>query len=211
MASALAKVAEKKPVLAAMGSVAASGGYYVATPASWIFAQPGTITGSIGVLSGKIVMSGLLDRLQFHRETISRGANISMYDAEHPFDEAERAMVWQGIERAYDVFLDRVSASRNLEHAAVDSIGGGRVWTGRQAVDNGLVDELGSLEDALAKARAMAGISRRAPVVEVGVPKVPLAPETDPTAILRYMAETVELLNTARTLTLCPMIWTDEM
>jgi protease IV len=210
MAAALGKVAAKKPVVAAMGPVAASGGYYVATPAQWIVAQPGTITGSIGVLSGKFVTGGLFDRLRFNRETISRGANTGLLDGERRFDEAERAIMWDGIRRIYDVFLDRVATSRGLSPEAVDAVGGGRVWTGRQALEHGLVDELGSLETALAKARALAGLSPRAPVVEVSTAKLPLAPVADPTALLGYVAESVRLLNRARAMCLCPIIWYDE-
>ena len=167
MAAALQKIADKKPLVAVMGPVAASGGYYVATPARWISAQPGTITGSIGVLTGKVITSGLMDKLLFRRESIGRGAHADFQGTEKPFSEEERQTVRENIERVYDVFLDRVSAGRNLTREAVDAIAGGRVWTGSQALDRGLVDELGGLEEGLAKARQLAGLNPRAPFREI--------------------------------------------
>jgi protease IV len=211
MAAALAKVAAHKPLVAAMGPVAGSGGYYVATPARWIVAAPGTITGSIGVLFGKMVSSGLFERLGIHPEILSRGRNVRMWSGEAPFDVEELARVHESIERSYTVFLDRVAAARGMTREAVDAIGGGRVWTGRQALERGLVDELGSLETALAKAREMAGLSPRAPVVEVTSAKVPLAPGLDPAATFRYISESVRLFNRARLHYLMPLIWRDEV
>ena len=210
MAAALAKVAERKPVVAAMGSFAASGGYYVATPATWIVAQPDTLTGSIGVLTGKLVGAGLLDRLHVKREHLHRGRNVDLFGSEEPFTDEQRQAVWANIQRVYDVFLDRVAESRGMSRDAVDAIGGGRVWTGRQAHERGLVDELGGLEVALAKARELAGLSPRAPVHEVVSGKTPLAPVPDPTAALGYAAETVRLLARARMLYLCPIEWREE-
>jgi protease-4 len=195
MAAALRKVAEKKPVVVSMGSVAASGGYYVATPGQWIVAQPATITGSIGVLSGKIVTSGMLDKLLLHSEMISRGEHALFYSASRPFTEDERRRVWEMINQTYAVFLDRVSSSRDLSPEDVDAVGGGRVWTGRQALEHGLVDELGGLERAIQKACELAGLSSRSRVRVVGIPKRNLAPIAAKAGdAVRYLADGIEFL-----------------
>ena len=180
MAAALERLAASKPLVAVMGSVAASGGYYVATPARWIIARPGTITGSIGVLSGKLVSAGLLDRLHIGRDRLTRGANIDFESGETPFSPAERERAWQGIERTYAVFVKRVADARGLSTTAVDAVGGGRVWTGRQAQAQGLVDAIGGLEEGLAKARELAGLGPRAPMIALGTPKPALAPIAAP-------------------------------
>ena len=207
MAAALEKVATIKPLVVAMGSVAGSGGYYVATPARWIVAQPSTITGSIGVLNGKIVSASLLEKLLFHWEMISRGERATFEDTGKPFSDEERKMVWESIRRIYDVFLDRVTASRKMSREAVDAIGGGRVWTGRQALGSGLVDELGGVDKALAKARELAGLAKETPVREVRMGKQPLAPMAEPAALLQYALEGLELFNGTRALCLCPLIY----
>jgi len=207
MAAALHKLAAKKPLIAAMGSTAASGGYYVTTPAQWITAQPGTLTGSIGVLSGKVIGAGLLDKLLFHRETISRGRHADFYSADRPFNDEERKTVTEHIERVYDVFLDRVIAARSITRQAADNICGGRVWTGRQALEHGLVDELGGLEAAVAKARQLGGLPARAPVRELREPKIQAPPPlADPVAIVRYTLDGVEMLGHGKALCLCGLI-----
>lgn len=212
MAAALGQIAAKKPLVVAMGSVAASGGYYVATPAQWIVAQPGTITGSIGVLNGKIVNAGLLAKLLFNRETISRGKHALLTSTERPFSDEERAALWRQIQRTYEVFLNRVATSRRMSREAVDAVGGGRVWTGRQALEHGLVDQLGGLEQALAKARQLAGLEARAPVHEVQVSKQPLAPApASSMALVQYAIEGLQQLGGARALLLCPLIWDEAL
>src|SRR5207249_184696 len=112
MAAALRGLAGRKPLIAAMGSVAASGGYYVATPAARIFAQPSTLTGSIGVLAGKFAVGGLLQRLLLNLETVTRGEHASMYGPERPFQEDEKASLRAAIERTYQLFLQRVADAR---------------------------------------------------------------------------------------------------
>ena len=149
----------KKPVVASMGDVAASGGYYIAMAAKRIFAEPSTITGSIGVFGGKLAYGPVLKRVGLHSEVISRGANAGVMSGSNPFSESERTAMTALIEDTYTQFLAKGLAGRKdagktdytLEKLA--SLAGGRVWTGRQAVVNGLVDELGSLEKALAWAR----------------------------------------------------------
>ncbi len=185
MASALEQLAAKKPLVVAMGAVAASGGYYVATPAQWIVAQPGTITGSIGVYTLKPVVRGLLDKLQVGREQVARGEHATIWDPEAPFTEAERHKMWENIVRTYELFLERVARGRGMTTEAVDAIAGGRVWTGQQAHERGLVDELGSLDDALRKARQLAALPHDAPLLAATGPKSPLPPlALDPKAAL---------------------------
>ena len=129
MSAALSKVAAKKPVVIVMGPVAASGGYYVATPGHWIMAQPNTITGSIGVLYGKFAVGGLLRKFFINRELISRGEAALFLDTEEPWSEAQRAKIWKSVNRLYTLFTERVADSRNLDTEAVDTIGGGKVWS----------------------------------------------------------------------------------
>ena len=207
MAAALHKLAAKKPLVAAMGSTAASGGYYVSTPAQWITAQPGTLTGSIGVLSGKVIAAGLMDKLLFHREAVSRGRNAEFYDSERPFNDEERKTVREHIERVYDVFLDRVTAARSITRQVADNVGGGRVWTGRQALEHGLVDELGGLEAAVAKARQLGRLPARAPVRELRETKTQVPPPlADPVSIVRYALEGMDMLGHGKALCLCGLV-----
>ena len=206
IAAALQKVADKKPLVAAMGSVAASGGYYVCTPAQWISAQPGTLTGSIGVLSGKVITGGLWDKLLFHREHMNRGLHSEMLGSDRPFNDEERKTVWDSIQRVYDVFLDRVSAGRHISRDTAESVAGGRVWTGSQALERGLVDELGGLEAGLAKARQLAGLNPRAPVREVAVPRGDVPPPVpDPAAFITYALEGLEMFAGGKALLFCDL------
>src|SRR5207302_8867681 len=131
IAAALAALGRRKPLVAAMGSVAASGGYYVTTPARRVFAHPGTLTGSIGVIAGKVVADGLLDRLLIRREVVKRGEHATMFDAEQPFTDEERARLRQLIDRSYRLFLQRVADGRGRPAEAIEPVAGGRGWTGR--------------------------------------------------------------------------------
>jgi protease-4 len=207
MRAALAQIAAKKPLVVAMGAVAASGGYWVSTPAQTIIAQPNTITGSIGVLSGKFVDAGLLEKLLVNAETVSRGKTALFYDFERPFSEEERAVVWEGIQRIYDMFLDRVSASRGMTRQQVNAIGGGRVWSGHQALKNGLVDEFGGLQRALEKARQLAGLSEGAPVRIFFPSTQTIAPFPTTASALTYALESLRFLNGPGPLCLCPFVW----
>ncbi len=207
MAAALATLAGRKPLVAAMGSVAASGGYYLATPATKIFAQPGTLTGSIGVLSGKLVAGGLFDRLLVHRELIQRGEYAAMSRSDRPYSERERQKLLEAIQRSYEVFLDRVAASRRRDVADIEPVAGGRVWTGLQARERGLVDELGGLGRALAEARALAGLPANAPVREAGTGRRELPPTlvTAP-ATLAHAMTVAAAFNRSATWWLCPLV-----
>jgi protease-4 len=138
-----------KPLVVSMGDVAASGGYYIAAPAHAIVAQPGTLTGSIGVVTGKFVVAGTLDKLGVATGAVSEGRLAEMYSPFRPFSIEERARVEEQLQATYEVFLDRVAKGRSQEAQKIDGIAQGRVWTGRQARELGLVDELGGLDDAI--------------------------------------------------------------
>jgi len=206
MAAALKTVADKKPLVVSMGTVAASGGYYVATPGASIVAQPGTITGSIGVLTGKIITSGMFEKLRVHRETLVRGEHAGYYSSTRPFTDEERTSLRETIVTIYEQFLERVAVSREMSRDEVDAVGGGRVWTGRQALERGLVDELGGLELALQRAKEAAGLSRRAPVIEMRVPKRGLAPRGAASEVLDYAFQGIRLFEPGRALMLSSMV-----
>ena len=197
MRQALSVVASKKPVVVAMGPVAASGGYWVAMPGRWIVARPGTLTGSIGVLSGKLVTGGLWAKLLLNRETVADGRRAVMEGDEKPYSAEERQIVQSMIDRIYGVFLDVVSGSRGVPRKEVEPVAGGRVWTGRQALERKLVDELGGLDAALAKARNLAGLPDSAPAIEARPPKRWLAPQSLPTAagLAGYLLDGIVLFN----------------
>ena len=152
----------KKPVVASMGDVAASGGYYVCMSAQKIIAEPGTLTGSIGVFGMKMVMGGLEDKVGLKSETITRGANAGIFSTTTPFSASERKAMSALIEDAYDQFLSkalegRKKAGKQMTRERLESLAGGHIWTGRQAKENGLIDELGTLEDAIAAAKDLSG------------------------------------------------------
>lgn len=206
MAAALAVLARRKPLVAAMGPVAASGGYYVATPAARVFAQPGTLTGSIGVLAGKLVAGGLLERLWVRREVVSRGAHAGMFAPEQRFSDEERSRLRAHIERVYELFLERVSAGRGRPASELEPVAGGRVWTGRQAAERGLVDELGGLEKALAEARRLGGLPPDAPLREVAAARHPPAPSGPMGAALVQALSAMAALNQSTVWLLCPWL-----
>jgi protease-4 len=151
----------RKPVVASMGDLAASGGYLAAVGADEIIAEPTTLTGSIGVFALKPDLSGLLAKLSIGREAYTRGANSQIASVAKPWSDAERATVDRQIERFYALFVDRVAEGRKLPRAAVEPVAGGRVWTGRQALERRLVDRLGSLQDAIDLAKQRAGLGAR--------------------------------------------------
>ena len=130
-----------------MGDVAASGGYYMAVPATAIVAQPGTITGSIGVVTGKYVLQGALDKLGVGTDSVSDGRFAEIYSPFRPFTPAESAKVEAQMQATYDLFVSRVAEGRGSSPEEIEAIARGRVWTGKQAHDLGLVDELGGLDD----------------------------------------------------------------
>ncbi len=153
-----------KPVIVSMGDVAGSGGYYISCPADVILALPATITGSIGVLSGKFVVHELLERAGLTTGAVEYGAHARMYSARRPFSDAERERLDVSLDAIYDDFVAKVADGRGRSVAEIESVARGRVWTGEDALTHGLVDELGDLQDALRIARERAGLPADAPV-----------------------------------------------
>ena len=143
---------QEKPVIVYMGDVAASGGYYIATAARRIVAQPATLTGSIGVVIAKGVTADLRAKIGANREVITRGENADLLSDDRLWSEAQRHKIEEMIHDVYDAFKQRVAQGRGLPYATLDNIANGRVWTGRQALAHGLVDELGDFTVALAAA-----------------------------------------------------------
>jgi protease-4 len=167
----LVRTREQKPVIVSFGDVAASGGYYVALAATRVFAEAGTITGSIGVVAGKASLRGLYDRLGVRKELVSRGRNAAMYSDYAPLDDAGRERIHAQADAFYRDFVAKVAAARGLTNAASAAAAEGRVWTGRQALARGLVDELGGVEEALAAAKRSIGIGTDEPVTLEYFPK----------------------------------------
>ncbi len=157
----LIRLKKIKPLIVSMGDVAGSGGYYIAAPADVIVAEPGTITGSIGVIAGKYSLKGLYDKLGLHKEIIKRGKYADFYTDYGDYPEEEREIIHAQIQEIYQDFISKVAEGRGMEKDAVDQIGRGRIWTGKQAKEIGLVDELGGLNLALSIAREKAGLTRK--------------------------------------------------
>ena len=147
-----------KPLVVSMGTYAASGGYYVSAPADAIWAEPSTITGSIGVYMGTFDPTELLDRVGVEVTRVSRGRNSNLAGGLHGYDEAQREHLQQMTDRIYETFKARVAEGREMEMVDVEAVAQGRVWSGVDALEIGLVDELGGLQDAIADARERAGI-----------------------------------------------------
>lgn len=210
MTSALVALAARKPLVAAMGSVAASGGYYVTCAAREVTAWPGTVTGSIGVLGGKLVYGSLLDRLSVRAEEVRRGRHAGMFGPAEPFTEEERERVRRSVDRSYRVFLERVATARRMEPAEVDAVGGGRVYTGSQAQARRLVDGLGGLPEAIERARRLAGLRERRAVSVVNEGSGPGAP-LGGAALLTYPLESLEALAGPPLLCLSSLILQDRV
>ena len=149
-----------KPVVASMAGVAASGGYYIAMPCEEIVANPGTLTGSIGVLAGKQVLADGLGRLGIVRESVSSGHFADMFSTERPFDDEEWARLEGWLDAVYDDFTAKAATDRGMDVERLRELAKGRVWTGADAVANGLVDRLGGLSTAVDLACGRAGVTR---------------------------------------------------
>ena len=147
-----------RPLVVSMGGMAASGGYWVSAPAQRIIAQPDTVTGSIGVYGMLIDLASLSGKLGLTFDTISSGEHINPYAVSRPKNDDEIAFVQEIVDEIYEDFLTNVAAHRGMERDAVHEIAQGRVWTGNQALENGLVDEIGGLEEAIETAADLAGI-----------------------------------------------------
>ncbi len=149
--------ATNKPVIASMGDTAASGGYYISMGADAIFAEPGTLTGSIGVLGGKIALDGLMKKFGVTTSIIHRGKNSGVMSSNAAFSDSEREAMQKMLNTVYDLFTKKAAEGRHMEHAALEALARGRVYTGRQAKEIGLVDQLGTLADAVAYTRKFVG------------------------------------------------------
>jgi protease-4 len=159
-----------KPVVASMGGVAASGGYYVSMAADAIVANPGTITGSIGVVTGKLVAADLKDRIGIGSDAVRTHANADAWSVNAPFTEEQHALVEAEADLFYADFVQRVADGRKLTVDEVDKVARGRVWTGADAAERGLVDELGGLRTAIRRAKVLAGLDADATVKIAGYP-----------------------------------------
>jgi protease IV len=159
-----------KPVVASMGSVAASGGYYLAMGADAIVANPATITGSIGVYSGKLIFRDLKHRLGIGSDVVRTNANADVWSIDAPFTPQQRAHQETEVDLVYADFVQRVAEGRNLSTEAVDAVARGRVWTGADALERGLVDELGGLRTAVRRAKVLAGLDEDTEVRIVSYP-----------------------------------------
>ena len=155
----------RKPVVASMGDYAASGGYYISMNSDAIVAQPGTITGSIGVFSGKFSLRGLYEKLGISEDVVQRGRYARLFSSSDPWDDAERQRVRALNVAFYDTFVTKASEGRKRKKDEIEAVAQGRVWTGQEALARGLVDRLGGLDAALALARERARLGAAADVV----------------------------------------------
>jgi protease-4 len=148
------------PVVASMGALAASGGYFIAMPCEKIVANPGTLTGSIGVLAGKQVLSTALDRVGLRRESVVSGRYADMFSTDRPFDDEEWGRLEAWLDEVYEDFTAKAAQDRSMDEARLRSLARGRVWSGADAAAHGLVDELGGLSRAVDVACGLAGLAR---------------------------------------------------
>jgi len=163
----------KKPIVVSMSDVAASGGYYIACNANKIVAEPSTITGSIGVVGGKPVLKGFYDWIGVSNEYVMRGKNAGMFRESEKFSDTERAKFQEFLKNTYDDFTSKVAKGRGKEQTYIDSIGQGRVWTGFQGKERGLVDEYGGLDKAIELAKQLANIPADKGIQRVILPQPP--------------------------------------
>lgn len=168
---AMRRLAEEKPVVASMGNVAASGGYYVAAGADEIYASPNTLTGSIGIFAGKFSISRLAEFIGINSTELKRGDKSGAFNLYRPWSEEERDGVSQMITYLYKLFIQQVARTRPLTAEEVDAVGRGRIWDGASAEEQKLVDHLGGTIDAIHRAEALSGL-------EPGVANYKLYPDT---------------------------------
>ena len=134
-----------------------------------------------------------MEKVFIYRDVINRGEAALFFDPEKPWSEAQRTKIWNSIERIYGLFLERVADSRDMSTEAIDEIGGGRVWTGRQALENGLIDEIGGLDQALEKARELAELRVDAGVRMYFPSKEPTPPIAEPSAVVKYALRRIQV------------------
>ncbi len=183
----------KKPLIVSMGDVAASGGYYISAPADTIVAEPGTITGSIGVITGKFSLRGLYDKLGIKKEIIKKGRNADIYSEYSIFTDEQKEIINRQMKELYRDFVGKVAEGRKMDREAVESVAQGRAWTGSQAKENGLVDEVGGLQLAISIAK------EKADMKESEMPEILILPEPEP-LWQRFFLENVSLLGELKSL-----------
>lgn len=185
----VSRIARTKPVVAVMGSVAASGGYYVLAGATHVVAAAGTVTGSIGVLTGKLSLEKLYERLGVVAEHVQRGRLSLMHSPAKAFTEEERALLVRQNHEIYERFVARVADGRKMPVALIDELGRGRIWSGAAALRHGLVDELGDVNTAIARAAELAKLPAGAPTWDVVAPRQLLLPTSEDPTTLSRLAE----------------------
>ena len=161
----------KKPIIASMGDVAGSGGYYIAMGCNKIFAEPATITGSIGVIGGKLTVRGLYDKIGLTTEVITRGKRTGVFSMTEPFSDGEREAWTRLLRETYQQFVSKAAEGRAMSYAELDKVAQGRIYTGRMAKGLGLIDEVGTLNDAVAAAKTAAGVKADEKVELMILPK----------------------------------------
>lgn len=188
------RLRQRKPVVVMMGNAAASGGYYVAAPASFILAQPGTLTGSIGVVSLRPVLAGLLDRAGINTVVLSKGDNTGLLSLSNAPSDSERQALRRQIQSFYTVFKGRVRDGRGIDEATLEPIAGGRVWLGQEALELKLVDGLGGLPEAVLKAQELADMpaERDTPLMLLRGGRDQIAPQSFPADTLASLLHTAE-------------------
>jgi len=166
-----------KPVIVSMGDVAGSGGYYVAAAADKIVAEPATLTGSIGVLAGKLVVADLLKKIGVSTDSVQVGANAAMFSSTSEFSTFAHARLEAFLDETYKGFKDHVATGRHMTQEEVEAVAKGRVWSGEDAKAHGLVDELGGYEVALRLAKQAANLPTDAPFTLTVFPREESLPE----------------------------------
>ena len=161
----------KKPVVASMGNTAASGGYYIAMGCREVFAEPGTLTGSIGVVGGKLATGGLFDKVGLTTSIIQRGRNAGAMSGTTPFTDSEKAAMKKLMTEIYHQFTSKCADARGMKLVDLEKLARGRVYTGNMARKLNLVDELGTLDDAVARAQELAGLDPSKKLERVILPR----------------------------------------
>ncbi|HCS51569.1 MAG TPA: signal peptide peptidase SppA, partial [Planctomycetaceae bacterium] len=160
-----------KPIVVSMGDVAASGGYYISMGADYIYAEPGTVTGSIGVVGGKLALEGLFEKIGITTSYVTRGDNSGALSAMQPFNDSERKAMQKMMNDIYELFVTKAAEGRDMKVERLKELGGGRIYTGEVAVENGLVDEIGTLDQAVEKAKELADLKGNDDVERLLLPK----------------------------------------
>ncbi len=167
----ITRIKSKKPVVASMGDIAASGGYYISMGCTKIFAEPGTLTGSIGVVSGKIALKGLYDKIGVTTDVVSRGRNSGWMSSDEPYTASEREVLTRLMHDIYKQFTDKAALGRNMDVTQLENLAGGRLYSGQMAKQVKLVDELGTLDEAVADTKRLAGLKEDEKVERLYLPK----------------------------------------